>query len=175
MKKLINQKSTAILLFVILLTMTRCATKPAAAPDLPEGLLGISLGMKKADAEQRLRGIADFVAKAEKNQDLWQLRDDLHFDKLAVGYDREGEVRYITAFVNKETVRERIRFAEVGDLAQARAEVLEPHYRHTWKMTGKEGGSDFIVSVYGDNPDFVTMYSVAKQNQSAEEEEEEKN
>ena len=109
--------------------------------------------MSKADAQQRLEEIATFESEGRKVGQLWRLKNDPHFSSVAVDYDKENRVRFVTAFVEKTTAKEKIKFTEVGDLTKAGAEIVEPHYRYIWEVPAE-----------GDNPEFVETYSLAKIN-----------
>jgi len=149
---------------VILLAMMQCAGRTAPAPDLPKDILGVSVGLSKADAQQRLEEIATFESAGRKVGQFWKLKNDPHFSSVAVDYDKENRIRFITAFVEKTTAKEKIRFTEVGDLAKAKAEIVEPHYRYIWEVPAEGDNPAYIVNVYGDNPEFVDTYSLAKKN-----------
>ena len=71
---------------------------------------------------------------ARSNQRQVQAIADEIFSSIAVAYDKEDQVRFITAFVQKAAVKEKTRFAEVGDLTKAKAEITEPHYRYIWEV-----------------------------------------
>jgi hypothetical protein len=147
---------------VILLMMTQCTGR--TAPNLPRDILGISVGMSKAGAQQRLEEIATLESGGRKVGQFWKLKNDPHFSSVAVDYDKEDRIRFITAFVEKTTTKQKIRFTEVGDLTKAKAEIVEPHYRYIWEVPAKGDIPSYIVNIYGDNPEFVETYSLAKIN-----------
>ncbi|MBA2737631.1 MAG: hypothetical protein H0U50_12695 [Pyrinomonadaceae bacterium] len=118
--------------------------------------------MSKADAQRRLEEIAAFESGDRKVGDLWKLKNDPHFSSIAVGYDKENRVRFITAFVEKTTAKEKIKFTDVGDLTEAKAEIVEPHHRYIWEVPASDGKPAHFVNVYGDNPESVTIYSLSK-------------
>ena len=156
---------------VIILTTMQCAER--AAPDLPSDILGISIGMNKADAQKRLEEIATFESEGRKVGQLWKLKNDPHFSSIAVAYDKENRIRFVTAFVEKTTVKEKIKFTDVGDLTKARTEIVEPHYRYIWEIPAKGDKPAYNVNIYGDNPEFVTTYSISKiQSEKIEEQKE---
>jgi hypothetical protein len=143
--------------------MTQCARKTA---DLPKDLRGIYIGMKQEDALRRLEEIAVFESKTRKAGHLWKLKDDSRFSHLAIDFNKENKIRFVTAFVDPATAKERIRFADVGDLTTARAEISEPHYRYIWEVPAEGDEPACVVNIYGDNPEFVTTYSLADKIQS---------
>jgi len=165
MSFLSNNKIIALIFApVILLTIMQCSAK--VAPDLPKDILGMSIGMNKADAQPRLQEIATLESEGRKVGQLWKLKNDPHFSSLAVAYDKENRVRFITAFVEKTVAKEKIKFAEVGDLTKAKAEIVEPHYRYIWEVPAESDQVAYVVNVYGDNPEFLQTYSLSKTNQS---------
>jgi hypothetical protein len=162
MKSILCKVIGLVFALVILLTITQCSAK--IAPNLPKDILGISVGMNKADAQRRLEEIATFESEGRKVGQLWRLKNDPHFSSVAVDYDKENRVRFVTAFVEKTTTKEKIKFTEVGDLTKARAEIVEPHYRYIWEVPAEGDKAAYVVNVYGDNPEFVETYSLAKIN-----------
>jgi len=162
MKSILCKVIGLVFALVILLTITQCSAK--IAPNLPKDILGISVGMNKPDAQRRLEEIATFESEGRKVGQLWRLKNDPHFSSVAVDYDKENRVRFVTAFVEKTTTKEKIKFTEVGDLTKARAEIVEPHYRYIWEVPAEGDKAAYVVNVYGDNPEFVETYSLAKIN-----------
>ena len=159
-----TKKRLVFLVFsVLLLSMTHCARKTA---DLPEDVLGIYIGMTQEEAQKRLEEIAVFESKTRKAGHLWKLKDNPRFSHLAIDYNKENKIRFVTAFVDSATARERVRFTEVGDLTTAKAEISEPHYRYIWEVPAEGEKPACVVNIYGDNPEFVTMYSLADKIQS---------
>ncbi|MGI8788879.1 MAG: hypothetical protein ACR2HG_14145 [Pyrinomonadaceae bacterium] len=155
-------KMIRLIVFVLVFpALLQCANKATnSAVVLPKDILGLSVGMSKADADRRLREIADFERDEEKNQQLWRLKNDAHFSEMAVGYDKENRVRYITMFVDAATAKERIRFSDVGDTSRAKQEIMPPHYRYIWEVPASDGNPAYFVNIYGDNPDSVTIYTL---------------
>jgi hypothetical protein len=157
-------RALASLVFaVLLLNITNCARKPA---DLPRDLLGIHIGMNQEDAQKHLEEIAVFESKTRKTGHLWKLKNNSRFSHLAIDYNKENKIRFVTAFVDAATAKERLRFAEAGDLTTARAEISEPHYRYIWEIPAEGDKPACVVNIYGDNPEFVTTYSLADKIQS---------
>lgn len=159
----------SILIFAALII--QCAAENPSVSELPDNILGIKIGMSKEDAEKRLQKIGTFKEDAAKGQQVWLVQKDPRFDSLAVGYDKENRVRYVTAFAEKESVKERVRFTDIGDVSKAKQEITEPHYRYTWMINTADGKPDYFITVYGNNPEFLSIYSLAKVGQSEEEEE----
>lgn len=157
------------LLLLLPLITTQCSAKKT--PELPRDILGISLGMNKDDAVRQLNQISKFENAEGKSGELWRLNNDPRFSHLAVGFDKENKVRYVTALVDKATVKERVRFSSIGDLTAAKKEVLEPHHRYIWQVPASGENSAYFVILNGSDADFLSIYSlssVAKAEESKE-------
>jgi len=142
---------------VILLTLTQCAKRVAS--DLPKDILGISVGMDKAEAQKRLEEIAQFESEDRETGQLWRLKNDPHFNNIAVAYDANNQIRFVTALVEKATAKERMRFSDVGDLSVARKEVVGAHNKYFWDVPASENKPDYRIFAYGNEPEFLTIYS----------------
>ncbi len=117
--------------------------------------------MNKEDATQRLQEIALFERDERKRQQVWKMKDASRYSHVAVGYDQKNQVRYVTAFVDKAAAKERVRFADVGDLSKAKKEIVEPHYRYIWDVPAAEGKPAYSVIAYGDEPEFLSSCSLS--------------
>lgn len=169
MGKLIGSKSVFLFFPLLLLSVVQCTHNPTI---LPDNVLGIRVGMGKAEAQKHLEEIAVFERDERKRQQIWKVKDSPRFNYVAVGYDENDKIRYVTAFVDKETAKERIRFSDVGDLEKAKKEIVEPHYRYIWEVPASDDKPAYIVMIYGDNPEFVLHYSLSKAGAATEKEEE---
>lgn len=161
-KKTVCTSLKLCILIVVLLTITQCAAEVTPAPNLPDDVLGLKIGMSKDDAEKRLREIGELKEEMEKRQQVWNLKNEPHFNSLAIGYNRDNQIRYVTAFSEEGKVKERLRFSAVGDITKSQQEVTDPHHRYTWEVPTSDGRPAYIVSVYGANKEFLTMYSLAE-------------
>jgi hypothetical protein len=157
---MMKRLSAIQLLLSLLLTMTQCARRRPVEP--PRDILGIYVGMKREDAKRRLEEIAQFERDARKRQVVWKVNDNARFSHIALGYDEQDQVRYVTAFVDKAAAKERIRFSDVGDLTKAKKEIVEPHYRYIWEVPASDGKPPYFVNIYGDDPEFVLHYSLSR-------------
>lgn len=149
-------------MFVALPLITLQCGGTKTVQNLPHDILGISVGMNKADAQKRLEEIAVFERDERKRQEIWKMKDTARFGNIVVGYDKDDRIRYVTAFVDKDAVKEKIRFSEVGDLSTSKQEILKPHYRYIWEVPANENKPAYFVNIYGDNPEFVTTYTLAR-------------
>lgn len=148
----------------------QCAsnTGSTTAVNLPGDILGINIGMNKADAVRRLEEIAVFERDERKRQQVWRMKDDPRFSHIAVGYDETGRIRYVSAFVDKATAKARLRFADIGDLSAAKKEILEPHRRYVWQVPASDEKPAYMVVANGDESEFVSIYSLSKANELKE-------
>lgn len=145
-----------VLIIVIAALAGACAVKSS----LPQDIFGIRLGMNRADAQKHLEEIAEFERDDRKQQQIWRLKNDARYSHIVLGFDKSGQVRYITVFADKSKVR--TRFSEIGDVSAAKAEILEPHHKFIWEV-GKNGEKPaFFVEAYGTEKDFLSSYSLSK-------------
>ena len=116
MKLIICKVTGLVFTLVILLTIMQCSAK--VAPNLPKDILGISVGMNKADAQRRLEEIAQFESEDRETGQLWRLKNDPRFRNIAVAYDANNQIRFVTALVERKRRRNECALDEVGDLAK---------------------------------------------------------
>lgn len=154
---------TTVLFIVINFAALACSLSHTPALEV----MGLHIGMDKADAKARLNEISEFIRNEGRNQEIWNLKDPSRFTAVAVGY-REDKIRYVTAFVDKNQATEHIAFSSVGDLQKAKAEIMEPHYRYIWDFAPSGDEQACSVIAYGDNPDFLTMYTLVEKAGSSE-------
>ena len=169
---MIGRKPGLSVLILLMLAGIQCATRSATEP--PRDILGIGIGMTRADVQKRLEEIAFFERSERKNQQVWRLKDDPHYSHLAVGYDANNQIRYITAFADK--AKTQIPFSDIGNLSKAKKEIIEQHHTYVWEVPATGASPAYFVNVYGDNPKFLTTCSLSKKstpNKSEAEEEEE--
>lgn len=171
-RKIISKQFVSSGLIILLLSISQCATKSPKKANVPGDILGISVGMHKEAAQKHLEDIAQFERDERTRQQVWRLKNDPHFSQLAIGYDDQDQVRYVTAFVDPASAKERIRFTDVGDLSQAKREIVAPHYRYIWEVPARDGKPVYFVNVYGDNPDFLLHYSLSGKAGASEDDEE---
>ena len=171
-RKVISKRFVLSGLVILLLSISQCATKPPAKANVPGDILGISVGMNKEAAQKHLQDIAQFERDERTRQQVWRLKNDPHFSELAIGYDDKDQVRYITTFVDPASAKERIRFIDVGDLSQAKKEIVAPHYRYIWEVPARDGKPAYFVNIYGDNPEFLLHYSLSAKANGSEDDEE---
>jgi len=146
----------------IILATLQCANKTASTNSLPKDIFGISVGMNKGEAQKRLEEIAQFVSEDRKTGQLWEMKNEPRFKHVAVGYDAENKINFVTALADKATAKERMRFSDVGDLSAALKEVVGPHHKYFWDVPANEGKPAYKIFIYGSDPEFLTIYSLSE-------------
>src|ERR1043166_9692143 len=152
---------TVILIVITILAALACSRTQTPSTEL----LGLRVGMDRAAAQTRLSEISQFLRIEGRNQELWKLNDASRFATLAVGYTQD-KIRYVTAFVDPQNAAERVPFSAIGDLGRARAQIMEPHFRYIWDVPESGGNPACTVNVYGDNPEFVTIYTLVERHEA---------
>lgn len=157
------------LLFVTVVFAAACS-KPA--PNLPKDILGVSVGMNKVDADRHLRATAKLNREDNQNEQLWSLSGNPNFDYLAIGYDRDDEVRYVTAIAKPKDGKP-VYFKDVGDLTTAKKEVVGAHHRYSWEIAAAEKQPAYLVVAQGANAESLSLYTLTKPPDPKRQEEEE--
>ena len=169
MNKYVGKTIAIITLNILLLTVLQCSNEDVV--ELPKDIFGISVGMDKESAEQKLKGIAKLIRVEKKGQEVWAIKNDPSFGYLALGYNKENKVRYVTAFT-KLTDGKSIKPEEIGSLSDAKHEIVGPNYTYTWSVSPNENESAYRILVQGNNPENISFYSLSALNDQNEEEEE---
>ena len=137
----------------LLLTMAVVATATPMKPR-PE-IMGIALGMSRAEARVRLQSLGTLEREARKQQEVWAVKDQ-RISHLLVGYDPDFRVRYVTALAR--TGGPRIRYEEVADLKHAQRSNNQGNYKFTWEVEAR--GGKYLLIAHGHNPEYLDSYSV---------------
>lgn len=144
-----------ILCLAIVLTFGVAASVTAATPK--SEIMGISLGMSRADARTRLQSLGTLERETRKRQEVWAIKDE-RISHLLVGYDPDMRVRYVTAIAR--TGGPRIRYDEVADLKSAEQVQNQGNYRLTWQVAARSGS--YLLIAHGHDPQFLESYSIKK-------------
>lgn len=171
--KNVGSKGVSIFLLLMLVVFASSCSSSTATANLPKDVLGISIDMSKDDAERRLREIGKFSRNDVKRQQVWSVRDNPHFGYIAIGFDRENRVSYVSA-IAKIVDGKPMRFAEVGDIKTAKAEIVGANHRYEWEVPARDGSPPHSVIVLGNNADNLSMLTLAKFVVGKEEDEEER-
>jgi hypothetical protein len=139
----------------------------AATP--PPQIMGVSIGMDRADARARLQSLGTLERETRKRQEVWTVKDD-RVSHLLVGYDQELRVRYVTAIARTDGPR--IRYEDVADLKSVQREENQGNYRLTWQISGRTGDVAYLLIAHGHDPQYLESYSVKKLDQEEEDDDE---
>lgn len=158
---------------MVLMTL-QCANRTAVTTALPKDVLGISVGMENEKAEKHLKEIGKLLREEKGRQQLWVLKDDLQYGHLAVGFNRENRVQYVTA-IAKPNGGTAVKPDQIGSLSTAKQEINGPNYRYSWAVAARENNPEYLITVQGNQPESVALYTMAAAGgEDSEEEEEEK-
>ena len=131
----------------------------AAAPG-PQ-IFGVSLGMSREEAHERLKQLGSLEREERKQQEVWALRDDESYSHLILAYNKEyTSVRFLTA-VAKDGGRP-VRYADVLDVKKARLATAENNHTYTLEVPAEDGRPGYVVKAIGSHPDYLKYYSVER-------------
>ena len=139
------------------------ATPRRAAAD---EIMGIALGMSKADARARLQTLGTLERETRKRQEVWAVKDP-RVSHLLVGYDSDLRVRYVTALARSGGPR--ISYDEVAELKSAERLSNQGNYKFTWNVAERLGHEAYQLIAHGHDPKYLDSYSIKKVDQEEEE------
>jgi len=141
--------------------MTRAALallllSAATAAGVPPGnLLGITLGMDESEARRKLLRIGTPATSIESLKQSWALKDR-RYGYLAVRYDREWHVTWVTLFARPKGPR--VRYRDIGDVKRARH---VGRHIYTWSVTPVGSRPGYTVTARGTHPDHLSSLSLS--------------
>jgi hypothetical protein len=147
-------RRAAFLAFLFLsLSVSAVAKQPA-----PQ-ILGLRLGMSYTRAHARLTEIAQFKSQDE-GQQVWTLSHDKHYQYVIIGFDRDRNVRYVTAIARPDG--QRVSYADVGNLADATRSGGEGNLRYTWKANDKKARFEYLAIAKGIDSRYLNQYAIKR-------------
>jgi hypothetical protein len=146
-------RALTVCLFLVFVAAGVAAATPKSE------IMGISLGMNRADARARLQSMGTLERETRKRQEVWAIKDE-RISHLLVGYDPEMRVRYVTAIAR--TGGPRIRYDEVADLKSAERAQNQGNYKLTWQVAARSGHGAYLLIAHGHDPQFLESYSIKK-------------
>jgi hypothetical protein len=150
-------KSSILHCVVLFVALGVAASVAAAAPR--DEIMGIALGMSRADARARLRTFGTLERETRKRQEVWAVKDP-RVSHLLVGYDPDLRVRYVTAIARSGGPR--IRYDEVAELGSAQRLSNQGNYKLTWEVGSSAGHSAYQLIAHGHDPRYLDSYSIKK-------------
>lgn len=131
----------------------------AAAAKTKHDVLGIEIGMNRADAIRRLEKLGKLEREERKQQEVWTLNDEPRYSYIIIGYDKEKtKVRFITAKAREKGVR--VRYADVLDIKKAQKTGADGNYKYELKMPARRKTPGYLVIARGANAVFLTYFSI---------------
>jgi hypothetical protein len=143
-----------------LVLLVSCAT---ASHGRTSDILGIRLGMSHDAVRSALASSGTFQRQERKRQEIWSVRDP-RFNSLILGFDEEGNVRFVTAVADPGGTP--VRYGDLGDVAEATHREAGLNHTYTW-----EAGEHQLIAI--GSADRVQYLSLKGQGGDKEEEEEE--
>jgi len=140
------------------------ATLPALGANEPSReILGLSLKMTREEAQKRLQEIGTFERDERKQQQIWKVRD-ASLSHLIIAFNKEGQMRFITAVAREDKEASRVPYARVGDLkkAQQAGDEAIKNFHYQWDLPAGKDSPAVQVSARGRDPKFLTTWSVKR-------------
>jgi len=146
---------------VIMILAAFATSLPAAEPG--REILGLSLNMTKEAAQIRLQEIGTFERNERKQQEIWKVRDE-SFSHVIVGFDKEGQMRFITAVAREDEEAKRVPYANIADLKKARqaGDLAINNFHYQWEIPAGKDFPALQVSARGRDPEFLTTLSIKR-------------
>jgi hypothetical protein len=140
----------------LLLAAWPCATGCMVSQP-PDDLFNVRLGMLKDDVDGMLgRKHALALDKAGPGgaEQVWELQDP-SFQSLAIAYDPDLRVKYVTA--HGRTGGKPVRYRDLGKLEYA---TLTGKYFYTWTVRGESDAAAYAVVARGTDPQYLFSVSL---------------
>lgn len=159
-----HMKKVAVSAMLILVFGLVWAKSKEPAPEI----LGVRLGMDHSRAHARLSELGQFKSEDE-GQEVWTLRSDNRYQYLIVGFDKDHNVRYVTAIARSGG--QPVDYSAIGDLTRAEHRESAGTVRYIWKAKANPNGLEYWVIVRGQQQHRLAMYSVKRVGIKPEDEE----
>lgn len=155
-----------IMRFLLLAVVSLAFALPrtsGVAQEVRRELLGIHLAMSKEELRERLNQIATFVRHERKRQEIWKVRDE-SFSHVIVGFDKDEQLRFVTAVAREDDEAHRVGYGEVGDLKDARqaGDPLINNFNYEWDLQPNERHPRTLVIARGRDSNFLATYTLKK-------------
>ncbi len=135
-------------------------------------ILGIKIGMSREDAHKRLKEIGKLEKEESKQQEVWALNNEPHYDYLILAFDKENrQVRYITAKARENGTR--VPYSDVLDTGKAQQTSSANNYKYIQEIPGNVLSNSYAKIASGTDSNYLTYFSLKQLNSSEEEEDEE--
>jgi hypothetical protein len=126
----------------------------------PADVLGIRLNMSRKVVHRRVRKIGRLEREERGRQEIWTLEREPRFASLLIGYDKDYQVRYVTAIARKGG--RRMLYSDVASIKNAFAENTTGYYKYTWESKPRGNAPGYFVIVMGREPQYLMSLSIKK-------------
>lgn len=129
--------------------------------------------MNKTEAEQRLREVGQLERVEQKRQEVWALPENTRYSRVALGYDGDDKIRYVTAFARQQENTTQIRYEDFGDMKTARQNVFMAGKEYVWEVPAQNDKPGFFIIIRGNDPTYALTASLMQSGAVKESEEDE--
>lgn len=158
------------ILLLSLLILTQCSK---SVPESSKNILGVSIGMNKTEAERHLREVGQLERIEVKHQEVWALPENTRYSRVALGYDEDDKIRYVTAFARHQENTTQIRYEDFGDMKTARQNVFLAGKEYVWEVPAQNDKPGFFIIIRGSDPTYAMTASLMKSGAPKESEKDE--
>ncbi len=154
---------------VALFCATQNTGRAESDPEVSREILGIRLGMTKGEADARLREIGKLLRVERQRQEVWDVRDP-NYSHVVIGFEKDGELRFVTAIAREGSEAKRVRYDAVGPLSAAK-QAGKPELKNfyfQWELPAKERGPQALVSARGTDAEFLQILSIKRTGEDPE-------
>lgn len=153
-------------LFLLMFAISSFAVALRPPKEPAREILGVRIGMTKADAQVQLQKIGRLQKEERKRQEVWEIRDP-RFSHLIIQFEKGTQlVHFVTAVARADAQAEKMRYSDVGELKKARqrGEAAKKNYRYEWGLeaTGKDPKVQIVA--WGRDPQYLQYYSIERAN-----------
>ena len=146
----------------IALTCLLPAPTPVLGRSLQDNVLGIRIGMSRDDVHHRLQKLGRLEREVRGRQEVWMLTREPRFASVMVGFDKDFQVRYVTA-ISRDG--QRTRYGDIGPIKDAFAEHAGGVYtRYTWEIKPDKKSPGYFLIAEGRDPEYLQSFSIKRHN-----------
>ncbi len=163
---LVMKKLVIFGLFTFLFTANIFASGALPPKEPAREILGLRIGMTKADAQVQLQKIGRLQREERKRQEVWEIRDP-RFSHLIIQFEKGTQlVHFVTAVARADAQAEKMRYSDVGELKKARqkGDAAKKNYRYEWGLEAAGKDPKVQIVAWGRDPQYLQYYSIERAN-----------
>lgn len=125
--------------------------------------------MTKSETDKHLKEIGTFLRTERRRQEVWEVRDP-SFSHVVIGFEKEGELRFVTAIARRDSDAKRYAYREAGPLEEAK-QLGSPelkNFYYQWELPRAEAEPPTLVIARGRDPEFLATYSLKRTGEDPE-------